>query len=131
MQNSNGLNKNILILSIVLFVLVAALSVMFGLSKKPVSSPAPVLEGSMAQAIDKNIAELDNFNSDLVQFNKDNVVSEELDVTLSEAGEINGVSVSLTNDEKTLTDLDTELTDLFNEEKINAEIDQVFKDISM
>lgn len=130
MQNSNGVNKNVLILTIVLFALVVALSLMFGMSKNPVPPPL-ALKGNMIQAVDKNIAELNSFDADLALFAEDNVVSQELDVTLSEVGEIDESSENLVNDEKNLSDLDSDLNNLSNDEKINAEIDQSLQDAAL
>jgi hypothetical protein len=131
MQNSTGLNKNILVLTIVLFALVASLSVMIGISNNLVISPAPILEGSITQAIDKNVVELNNLDADLALLVQDDVVSQELDATLSEVGEIDEVSTSLTSDEKNLTDLDNDLNNLSNDEKVNAEVDQSLQDASL
>lgn len=132
MQNSSGLNKNILILTVVLFALIIALGVMFMLAGGP-SAPfsAPIISGSTTQAIDKNVAELDNFNADLISFNNDDAIAEELDTTLSEVGEIGGTSAGLKKDEENLADLDSDLTNLSNDEKVNEEIDQSLKDVSL
>lgn len=130
MQNSIGLNKNILILTIVLFALIVALSVMLGLNKA--YSPAPaVVEGSITQAVDKNLLELNAFDAVLSLFAKGDAVSQELDTTLSEVGEINEPLAGLTGDESGLADLNSELNTSSSDDEINAEIDQMLKDASL
>ncbi len=130
MQNSNGLSKNILILTIVLFALIAALSAMFTFNKSPVFSPAPAIKGDNA-AIDKNIAELNSFDADLDLLAEDDIVLKELDATLNEVGEINETAMKLADDEENLNNLDSDLTGLSGDEAIFNEIDQALGDIAL
>lgn len=130
MQNSNGLSKNILILTIVLFALIAALSIMFTFNKNPVSSPAPATKGDSA-AIDKNVADLNNLDADIASFAEDDAVSTELDETLNEAGEISETAENLTKDEENLNSLGSDLGTLSGDEAIDKEIDQALQEVSL
>jgi len=127
------MKKNILILTIVFFALVVSLSVMLALSSNPASSPAPAVKSItiQAQAIDKNVTELNSFDAELASYAADDNVSQELDATLDEVGEINGATAGLTNDEKNLNNLDSDLTGLSGDEKTNNEIDQSLQGVSL
>lgn len=124
------MNKNILILIVILFVLVTALGGMLMLGKSP-ASPAPVIKGVTIEDIDKNLSELSNLDNDLALFAKDDIVLQEMDSTLAEAGEITESTASLSKEESNLDTLDSDLTNLSGDEKINQEIDKSLQDIAL
>lgn len=130
MQNSNGFNKNILILTIVLFALIAALSIMLNLGGNPAAVSTLSLKGNIA-VIDKNVAELDGFNTDLSLFIEEDVVSQELDATLSEVGEISNTTAGLTNDEENLDNLAQDLNNSLSDESTNKEVDQALQEVAL
>lgn len=130
MQNFNALNKNILILTIVLFALIAALSAMLNLGKNPASSPEPSLKGGIV-AIDKNITELNSLDADLALFAEDDIILQELNAILGEVGEINDTAINLMNDEENLNNLNSDLTSLSGNENVNKEIDQSLQEVSL
>lgn len=134
MQNSNMMSKNILILTIVLFALVAALGAMLSLSKNQASSrvpAAPVVKSITIKDIDKNIAELNNLDTDLALSAQDDAVTQELDTTLNEVGEIAAPVTGLSDEEQNLSSLESNLANLSGDEKINQEIDQSLQDVSL
>lgn len=130
MQNFNGLSKNVLVLSIVLFAFIAALGVMLKFGGNSVFVPISNLKGNIAE-IDKNVAELNNFDANLVLFAEDDVVSQELDATLIEVGEISEATSELRSDEKILNSIDSDLGILSGDETINKEIDQLLQEVSL
>lgn len=131
MQISSGLSKNVIILTIVLFALIAALGVMLKLSQDPAYSPAPALKGVTSAAINTNVNELNSLNADLALFAEDNIILDELDAVLSEVGEIENESADLTVDEKNLNDLAQDLDNSSSDELINQEIDQALQEAAL
>ncbi|MDP3057603.1 MAG: hypothetical protein Q8N37_03745 [bacterium] len=130
MKNFSGLSKKFLVLTIVLFALIVALGAVLKLGNKSGSVPAPYLKEDIAE-IDKNVAELNSFDADLSLFAEDDVVSQELDATLTEVGEISEATVGLRNDEKNLSSFDSDLGILSNDEAVNKEIDQFLQEVSI
>lgn len=130
MQNSNGMSKNILILTIVLFALIAALGAMFKLGGNTASVSKLNLKENITE-IDKNVAELNSFDADLSLFAEDDIVSQELDATLIEVGEISEATAELRNDEKNLSSFDSDLGILSDDEAVNKEIDQFLQEVSL
>lgn len=126
------MNKNILILTVVLFGLVSALGALLMLSKNPASPlPSPVIKNTTMQDINKSLNELNNLDADLVLISKDDVVLQEMDTALIEVGEINEATASLSGDESNLNGLDGDLTTLSGDEKIDQEIDRSLQDMSL
>lgn len=137
MQFSNKLSKNIIILTIVLFALIAALNVMLLLDKNPVSSPAPAVKGITSAAINKNINELDSFDADLALFAGDDAVTQELNAILSEMDETktgsieSTVSVNLTDDEKSLNDLSKDLDTSSSDEATDRALNEALEEAAL
>lgn len=125
------MNKNIIILSVVLFALVAALGVMLSFGNNSNFTAAPIVKNVTGQELDKNVAELNSLDTELTYSSQDSIVANELDTTLNEVGEISGSTASLSGDEENLSNLDSDLTNLSGDEKINQEIDQSLRDVSL
>lgn len=130
MENSNKMNKNILILVIVLFALIASLGILFSRWQEPSLGPSSAVKGNII-ALDKNISDLNGFDADLALSAQDDIVLNEVDATLNEVGEINGTTASLSNDQENLNNLAGDLASSSNDENINNEIDQSLKDVSL
>lgn len=130
MQNSNGFSKNILILTLVLFALVASLSVMLKLSQNRALVSNTNIKG-IAALVDNNISELNTLDANLAMFAEDNLIMQELDATLSEVGEIDDVAESLISEEEALNDLNADITDLSGDEDVSNEIDRYLEEVSL
>lgn len=130
MKIFDGLNKNILILTIVLIALIAALNIMLKFDENP-ESLSPVIKGNSLAAINKNIADLSGFDADLDLLEKEGAVLQELDSTLNEVGEITEAVSDFTEDENNLNNLDDNLAGLTGDENVNNEIDKSLEEVSL
>lgn len=130
MENSNKMKKNILIFIIVIFALIAVLSIIFTKWQEPYSGPSSAVKVNTV-ALDKNISELNSFDADLVLFVQDGNNLNEMDSILDEVGEINGASSSLTKDEQDLNNFNSDLAGLSGDKTIDKEIDQLLQEVSL
>lgn len=116
------MSKNIIVGVIILGI---ATGIMLVVVKNKYYQPAPTAIDTTL--LEKNISELNALDSDMVLFNQDDIVSDELNETLKEVGEIT-VATNLNDDEQSLNNLSNDLINIAGDEAALNELDQALGD---
>lgn len=128
---SNGLNKNIIIFAVIVLGLAIVAGAIVSIAKKPRPNAYVAAPKVDSLLIERNSAELNNLDIDLVSFATDEMVIQELDGTLNEVGEIEDESADLTSEAENLNNLDKDLNSSSSDELTNQEVDQTLQEAAL
>lgn len=119
------MSKNIIVGVIILGI---ATGIMLVVVKNKYYQPAPkAIDSSL---LEKNISELNTLEGDMALFNQDDIVSDELNETLKEVGEIS-VATNLNDDEQGLNNLSNDLTNISGDEDVLRELDNAINEAAL
>ncbi len=119
------MSKNIIVGVIILGI---ATGIMLVVVKNKYYQPAPTAIDTTL--LEKNISELNTMGNDMVLFNQDDIVSDEIIETLKEVGEIS-VATNLNDDERGLNNLSNDLTNISGDENVSRELDNAINEAAL
>lgn len=131
-NNSNGLNKNIIIIAIV--ALIGTVGVLLVTGNQPKNSGSTIPNINVA-GIQSGAAEIDILSSDLALFDQDRILDNELDTVLNDVGELSKETTSVDiNSSIEAGDVDAlakDLAEFSGDDAVNRELDSALGEAAL